>query len=221
MQLRFGSDGLLPCVCQDRLTGEVRMVAWMNRETLARTLATGEAVFFSRSRGEPWVKGATSGNRLVVRTVGTDCDADVLLLGVDPEGPSCHTGAPSCFFRSVDAEGASEGGWAAQPVLVSLERTLEARASAPAERSYTRTLLDGGPAAAAAKVREEAEEFGRALEAEDDARVVSEAADLVFHALVALRCRGLGLRSVLEELSRRQGKSGHREKAERGTAGPR
>src|SRR4029079_7619321 len=96
---------LLPAVIQDRLTGQVRMVGYMNREALAATLRTGHATFFSRSRNELWEKGATSGNTLHVTSIHTDCDADTLLLLVDPQGPTCHTGSPSCFFRRIGEDG--------------------------------------------------------------------------------------------------------------------
>jgi phosphoribosyl-AMP cyclohydrolase len=98
----YNSSGLIPTILQDASTGEVLMVAWMNAEALARTRATGEAHFWSRSRSELWHKGATSGNRMYVREILVDCDADALLLKVDPAGPACHTGARSCFFRPLD-----------------------------------------------------------------------------------------------------------------------
>ena len=105
MELRFGDDGLIVAVIQDRLTGQVRMVGHMNREALAATLKSGRVTFFSRSRGKLWEKGESSGNQLLVRSLHADCDADALLVLVDPVGPTCHTGSPSCFFRRVDAEG--------------------------------------------------------------------------------------------------------------------
>src|SRR3954471_16370514 len=105
MDLAFGESGLLPAVVQDRLTGQVRMVGYMSRESLAATLRTGRATFFSRSRSELWEKGQSSGNTLRVASIHADCDADALLLLVDPSGPTCHTGTPSCFFRRVEADG--------------------------------------------------------------------------------------------------------------------
>jgi phosphoribosyl-ATP pyrophosphohydrolase/phosphoribosyl-AMP cyclohydrolase len=98
-QLIFTSQGLIPAVCQDQISGEVLMVAWMNRESLKRTLDSGEAYFWSRSRKELWHKGATSGNFLTVKEIRGDCDRDTLLLKVIPKGPACHTGEKSCFFR--------------------------------------------------------------------------------------------------------------------------
>lgn len=215
-EIRFGPDGLVPAVVQDRLTGHVRMVAYMNAESLAATLRTGRATFYSRSRGELWEKGATSGNTLAVRGVVADCDADALLVLVDPSGPSCHTGSPSCFFLPLDHAGNPTRGDDAAPELVRLERTIEARRAATAGGSYTRTLLDGGAAAIGAKLREEADELARAVESESEARVASEAADVLYHALVALASRGVPLSAVLAELARRSGTSGHAEKASRG-----
>src|SRR5437868_3533259 len=105
MTLQFNEHGLIPAIAQDRFDGQIRMVAWMNREALAETLRSGNATFFSRSRGRLWIKGESSGNLLRVQTVTADCDADTLLLLVEPAGPSCHTGRPSCFFRRVEANG--------------------------------------------------------------------------------------------------------------------
>ncbi|MCC6216101.1 MAG: bifunctional phosphoribosyl-AMP cyclohydrolase/phosphoribosyl-ATP diphosphatase HisIE [Polyangiaceae bacterium] len=215
----FDDRGLIPAIAQDRLTGELRMVAWMNREALEQTLSTGRATFFSRSRRSLWQKGETSGNALAVHAVVADCDADVLLLLVDPEGPSCHTGAPSCFHRRLVGGEVVDEPSTAGPFLLELEATIAARRSSTAERSYTRSLLDGGAARIGAKLREEAEELARALESESDDRVAAEAADLVFHVLVGLAQRGVGWRAVLGVLAGRHGTSGHAEKAGRTRSG--
>lgn len=211
----FG-EGLLPVVVQDRLTGQVRMLAWANRAALEATIASGRATFWSRSRNELWEKGATSGNGLVVRAIATDCDADALLYLCDPEGPTCHTGAPSCFFRRVNRDGATEEARDAAAFLEELERTIEARRASTSDKSYTRALLDGGAPKIGAKLREEADELARAIEGETVERVASEAADVLFHAMVGLASRGVRVRDVLAELARRAGTSGHDEKARRG-----
>lgn len=214
--VRFGADGLVTAIAQDALTGEVRMLAHMNREALARTLETGEAWFWSRSREALWRKGSMSGNVLAVRGVFLDCDGDAVLLRVEPEGPSCHTGAPGCFFREATAEGWRAG---ARPgtEAMSLEATIEARRDdhAATGRSYTRQLLDAGAVRIGEKLREEADELARAIAGEDDGRVASEAADLMFHGLVALASRRVPLRAVLTVLARRAGVSGIAEKASR------
>jgi phosphoribosyl-ATP pyrophosphohydrolase/phosphoribosyl-AMP cyclohydrolase len=214
--LKFDERGLVPAIAQDHLSGQVRMLAYMNEAALARTLETGKATFFSRSRGKLWTKGETSGHELKVLSVVADCDADTLLLSVLPVGPSCHTGRPACFFRRVGAGGALEDlPSETTPFLGELGATLEARKQSTAEKSYTKSLLDGGPEKIGAKIREEAGELAVAIERESDERVLSEAADVLFHAMVGLTTRGLTLRQVIEVLAARSGVSGHAEKASR------
>jgi phosphoribosyl-ATP pyrophosphohydrolase/phosphoribosyl-AMP cyclohydrolase len=214
-ELKFDAEGLLPAVVQDRLTGEVRMIAYVNREAIAKTLETGRATFFSRSRRRLWEKGETSGHVIHVREVFADCDADTLLFLADPVGPSCHTGQPSCFFRRLDAGGVRDEVLPASNFLLRLEREIEGRKSSTGEKSYTKSLLDGGAARIGDKVREEAAEFATAVSSESDERVASEAADVVYHLLVGLASRGLSLGQVVDVLARRAGTSGHAEKASR------
>lgn len=212
--LKLDERGLVTVVVQDRASGEVRMLAHASPEALEATRDTGLAHFWSRSREKLWQKGEESGNTLRVHEVWLDCDRDAAVYLVDPEGPTCHTGAPSCFYtREVPA--AAADGARALPVLAELERTVEARKSSSAERSYTRSLLDEGPEKIAAKVREEADELATALIDEADERVVSETADVLYHAMVGLVARGLSLGDVERELARRFGVSGHDEKASR------
>lgn len=216
-ELAWGELGLLPAIAQDRLTGQVRMVAWVSREALAETLRSGRATFFSRSRQRLWVKGEESGHTLAVHAVWADCDADTLLYQVDPAGPSCHTGRPSCFFRSIGDSGAPvERPVEAATFLEELETTVLARKrEGTAQKSYTRSLLEAGPARIGEKLREEADELARAIEGENADRVASEAADVVFHLMVALAARDVPWREVLEALAARTGTSGHEEKARR------
>ncbi len=221
MSLAWDSRGLLPVVVQDRLTGEIRMLAYANEEALRLTQETGLATFWSRSRSEIWVKGKTSGHELRVTRVLVDCDADAVIYESEPVGPSCHTGAESCFFRALSADGRAHEAPAPTPpqtALARLSAVLDARKVATADKSYTKSLYDGGPAKIGAKLREEADELARALGSESDERVVSETADVVFHVLVALRSRGLSLRDVLAVLDARAGTSGHEEKASRTSA---
>lgn len=237
--LKWDDAGLITAVVQDRLTGQVRMVAWMNREALDATLSSGFATFYSRSRRALWRKGETSGNVLRVFEVAVDCDGDTLLVLVDPEGPSCHTGRATCFFRRLDvtrgasqpppmagsgAGDASAGTLAssqpssddvADPFLLSLEAEIEKRSRSTAQRSYTRSLLDGGVPKISEKITEEAAELTAALAGETDERVASEAADVVYHVLVGLRARAVAWRRVIEVLAKRAGQSGHAEKASR------
>jgi phosphoribosyl-ATP pyrophosphohydrolase/phosphoribosyl-AMP cyclohydrolase len=214
--IKYDAAGLVTAVAQDRLTGEIRMVAWMNAEAVAETLRTGYATFYSRSRGKLWVKGETSGHRLRVAEVVADCDGDTLLVLVDPEGPSCHTGKDNCFFQTVseDADQAPEAG-PVLPHLFELERVIKERQASTGEKSYTRYLLDGGADKVNSKIREESDELARAISGESDERVASEAADVLYHVLVGLRLRGVELRKVIEVLATRSGQSGHAEKAAR------
>lgn len=214
--LSYNDQGLIPVIAQDAETGEVRMVAWADQTAIDRTLQTKQAHFFSRSRGELWKKGETSGNTLTVRSVWIDCDGDTLIYMVDPAGPSCHTGAETCFFRRLDDNGnLVEAAGDGAPTLLRLERALQARRGADAGKSYTKSLLDAGPTKIDEKVREEAAELGQALTSESDERVASEAGDVIYHLLVGLVLREVSLRDLLSELSKRFGKSGHDEKASR------
>lgn len=219
-ELAFDDKGLLPAIAQDHLTGEIRMVAFANAEAVRRTLETGRATFFSRSRGALWVKGESSGHVLEVRGVLVDCDADALVYLVAPRGPTCHTGAPTCFFRRLDrgedgAPRVREDEVPRPTMLARLDAALEARRASTGEKSYVKSLYEGGAPKIGAKLREEADELARAVTDEADERVVSEAADVVFHVAVALRARGLSFEAVFAELERRSGTSGHDEKRAR------
>lgn len=210
-RLKFNSDGLVPAIVQDRLTGEVRMMAWMNRESLEQTLSSRNATFYSRSRQKLWMKGEESGHTLRVHQVFLDCDGDTLLVLCDPAGPSCHTGEDNCFFVPFD-EGEESP---ARPFAQRLELVLESRKTSTGDKSYTRSLFDGGVEKTGGKIVEEAAELVEALKSESDERVESEAADLFYHLLVGLRLRSVSWRSVLAVLSDRFGVGGHVEKASR------
>ena len=185
-EIEFDQRGLVPCVVQDWRTGEVLMLAYMNAEALARTRETGEMHFFSRSRGELWHKGATSGNTQLVKAIRYDCDGDALLALVEPAGPVCHTGERTCFHRGQLHPAAPH------EVLPTLERTIAERDTARPAGSYTAALL-ADPDRTGAKVREEAEEVARAAREESDERVAQEAADVLYHVAVLLRSRGLSI----------------------------
>jgi phosphoribosyl-AMP cyclohydrolase / phosphoribosyl-ATP pyrophosphohydrolase len=181
-QVSYDTQGLVPCVVQDWRTGEVLTLAYMNEEALRRTRDTGELHLWSRSRGEQWYKGATSGNVQTVRALRLDCDGDTLLALVEPAGPACHTGERTCFHRG-ELEPA-----APHETLPALERTLAERASLRPAGSYTVELLDD-PRRIGEKVMEEAEEVARAAREESRERVDEEAADVLYHLLVLLRSR--------------------------------
>ncbi len=184
--ISFDDRGLVPCIVQDSLSGEVLMLAYMNADALARTLDTREMHFWSRSRGELWHKGATSGNRQRLESIRYDCDADTLLAHVQPAGPACHTGERTCFHRGELAPAAPH------EALPTLERTIAQRRAARPDGSYTARLL-ADPPHIGEKVQEEAEEVARAAREESDARVAEEAADVLYHLCVLLASRGLSL----------------------------
>ena len=215
--LKRDAQGLVTVVVQDRHSGSVRMVAHADPAAVEATLTSGFGHFYSRSRKKMWKKGEESGHFLRVAEVWADCDADCLLYLVDPEGPSCHTGRETCFFSRVAEDGTplNEPARLGEPTWPRLWAELDARRSASAEASYTRSLLDKGASKVAAKIREEGEELSRAVEGETSERVISESADVIYHLLVGLLLRRCTLRDLSAELSRRFGVSGHIEKASR------
>lgn len=207
-ELRWDTDGLIPAVVQETETGEVLMVAWMDRAALEATRATGLSHFWSRSRRALWRKGETSGHAQHVDGIYADCDRDTLLVQVHQDGVACHTGARSCFFtrlagRTGEAPAASGAGPA---MLEVLERVLQSRKVAPPPGSYVASLFEKGEAHICRKIGEEATEVvTAALGGEGAERLVSEVADLWFHSLVLLAARGIPLRRVFNELARRHG----------------
>lgn len=215
----FDAGGLVPVIAQEARTGMVRMVAWANREALELTAKTKAAHFWSRSRQALWRKGESSGHTLAVREVRLDCDGDVVLYLCDPVGPSCHTGATSCFYRRAGEDGAlvEDDGPSDPPALV-LSRVAEViadRRRARPEKSYVVSLLDAGLPKINGKISEEARELVEALPENDAAHTAHEAADLIFHTLVGLEAAGVPLDAVFGELRKRFGISGIDEKASR------
>ncbi len=206
--VRFDDGGLVPVVAQDAATGDVLTLAYANREALEKTLATGEAHFYSRSRRELWRKGATSGNTQRVVEVRLDCDGDAVLYRVEPRGPACHTGKSTCFFRTMAGKGV--GVTTEKPDGVSLGTMVERLAGTIAQRhrempqeSYTAGLIRRGPERVAQKVGEEAVEV--VIAALGDDRLAEETADLVYHLLVLLEERGVGTEKVAGILRDRHG----------------
>jgi phosphoribosyl-ATP pyrophosphohydrolase/phosphoribosyl-AMP cyclohydrolase len=207
--ITYDEHGLVPAIVQDAADGRVLMLAWMDAEALDATLATGDVHFHSRSRGQLWRKGETSGNVLRLVDLGVDCDSDALLVTVEPTGPTCHRGTRSCFDPDgAPGERSTQGfAW-----LETLWSTIESRATDRPEGSYTARLLDGGVDAVARKVTEEATEV--LLAAKDNAAaeaagkdrgaagdaLAGETADLFFHAFVLLRERGIQPSAVVEVL---------------------
>ncbi len=207
-RVQFGSDGLVPVIAQEQLTGNVLMLAYANREALELTAATGAAHYFSRSRQVLWRKGETSGHTQSVREVRVDCDGDTVLYRVDQTGPACHTGTPTCFItalgagerRTVPTTSLDPGGH----ILTRLAARIAERWRDQTPGSYTVQLLSKGVPAVAKKVGEEAVEVVVAANAEDERRLASEAADLLYHLLVLLKARGIPLETVWAELQSRE-----------------
>ncbi|HXJ78503.1 MAG TPA: bifunctional phosphoribosyl-AMP cyclohydrolase/phosphoribosyl-ATP diphosphatase HisIE [Candidatus Methylomirabilis sp.] len=206
-ELRWDERGLIPAVVQETETGEVLMVAWMDRQALEATRTTGLSHFWSRSRQSLWRKGETSGHAQHVDGIYADCDRDTLLLQVHQQGVACHTGARTCFFTRLGETGAgvpSPGG-AGPALLEVLERVLASRKASPTPGSYVASLFGKGEGHICRKIGEEAiEVVTAALGGEGDDRLVSEVADLWFHTMVLLAGRGIALRRVFNELDRRQ-----------------
>ena len=211
--LRFNEAGLIPAVAQDWLDGAVLMVAWMNREALQQTLASGEVHYWSRSRQQLWHKGASSGHYQKLKGLRYDCDADVLLLSIEQVGEgACHTGARSCFYDDgLKPEGpiASGGGPGAPPppadVCSELARLIAGRRDNPEANSYTNSLLAGGDNRILKKIGEESAEFVMACKDDDPGAIAGEAADLIFHLQVALAHHHVEWRQVLAVLAQRRG----------------
>jgi phosphoribosyl-ATP pyrophosphohydrolase/phosphoribosyl-AMP cyclohydrolase len=197
VDIAYDERGLVPVVVQDWRTGEVLTLAYANAEAVDATRRTGELHLWSRSRGELWHKGATSGNVQRVRALRLDCDGDALLALVEPAGPACHTGERTCFHTG-DLEPP-----APHEALPALERTLADRAAQRPAGSYTAELL-ADPPRIGAKVQEEAEEVARAAREEADERVDEEAADVLYHLAVLLRSRGRALADAEEVLNGRR-----------------
>lgn len=220
IQIKFDRRGLVPAVLQDAATGEVLMVAWMNEEALRLTQEIDQAHFWSRSRQVLWHKGATSGNFMNVREILVDCDADTLLVRVEPEGPACHTGQRSCFYRhlkppasAIQSEAQGNRPHSALPsaqpqsddgILDELFAVILERQATRPPGSYTVELLEAGEDEILKKVGEEAMEVVLAAKGQGNQRLVSEIADLTYHLLVLLARRGLALADVQAELASRR-----------------
>jgi phosphoribosyl-ATP pyrophosphohydrolase/phosphoribosyl-AMP cyclohydrolase len=205
-EVKFDDRGLVPVVAQDARTGEVLMLAWANADALRLTRETGRAHYWSRSRGELWKKGETSGHAQEIDDVRVDCDGDAVLYRVRQTGPACHTGERSCFFRTVDGNELREGD-DARPVLARIEEIIAARDAGRPEGSYTTYLFAQGIDKILKKVGEEATETIIAAKNEGTEQLRAESADLIYHLLVLLRAKGLPLDELWAELDRRFGQS--------------
>ncbi len=206
-QLIINEQALIPAIAQDADTGVVLMVAHMNHEALTRTIETGQAWFYSRSRQELWHKGETSGSTLNVVEIRPDCDGDVILLKVNPDGPACHTGNETCFYQDFDTSD-----WNMEPTaqdqlgatLTELAMTVAQRRKDKPEGSYTASLFERGTERIAQKVIEEGGETALAAMAKAPDRVRAEAADLLYHLTILLEDAGVTLTEIATELTNRR-----------------
>ncbi len=225
LNLKFDEQGLIPAIAQDDRTGQVLMLAYMNRESLKQTLETGLVHYFSRERKKLWKKGETSGHLQHLRSLHFDCDLDALLLQVEQEGPACHTDRRACFFHKKDGTVEEEGGrgeWRKSAifreifdVILSRKDALESGREDP--ESYVQSLFKGDSDKLLKKIGEEASEVILAAKGDSADRVIPELADLWFHTLVLLAEAGKEPEGVFSELERRFGKSGILEKKSRPT----
>lgn len=206
-QLKFDENGLIPAIVQDAVSKEVLTLAYMNKESLQKSLETKETWFWSRSRAELWHKGATSGNTQRIVSIRPDCDSDALVVQVVPNGPACHTGAYSCFAGELVEGGAETAGSSEADrfaILGELEQLIAAREAERPEGSYTTYLFEKGVDKILKKVGEEAAEVIIAAKNRSHEELRYEASDLIFHLLVLLREQKLPLDQVLAELQSRR-----------------
>ena len=218
MNINWEKNSLLPAIAQDAITGDVLMLAYMNKEALDLTLSSGYAHYFSRSKQRIWKKGEESGHTQKIIDVLIDCDNDTILLKVEQEGVACHTGRKSCFFTSIKdnkevlkPEVNIEDKYSIVDILY---HTILERKSDNAKKSWTKKLLSNKELLLS-KIKEEADELCVAIDKEDDAQVIYEAADLLYHSLVGLGLREVSPDRVKQELKRRFGMSGIEEKESR------
>ena len=202
--LIFDQNGLIPAIAQDWLDGSILMMAWMNKESLIKTLESGEVHYWSRSRKELWHKGKTSGHFQELKEIRFDCDSDALLLSIKQIGSiSCHTGKRSCFFQIPDKTKYNSS--PPSDACSELYRTIENRKQEPEEGSYTNALMECGDNKILKKIGEESAEFIMACKDEEPISIANEAADLIFHLQVALANHNVDWTDVLEVLVKRRG----------------
>lgn len=200
--LVFDGKGLIPTVIQDYKTGQVLMLAYMNRESLLKTIETGTTWFYSRSRQSLWNKGETSGNTQRVIGIFADCDSDALVVTVEQQGVACHTGEKSCFFNAIEGE-SYEYGTGVPNILEEIYETVEDRRNNPKEGSYTNYLLNKGIDKTLKKIGEESAEVIIAAKNPEARETVYEIADLFYHITVLMFQRGLRYDDIYGELRKR------------------
>ena len=202
--LHFDQNGLIPAIAQDWLDGSILMMAWMNKESIIKTLESGEIHYWSRSRKELWHKGKTSGHFQKLKGIRTDCDSDTILLSIEQVGSiACHTGKRSCFFKDLETN--KDVLYPPSDACSELFKVIESRKSNPEERSYTNTLLKEGDNKILKKIGEETAEFIMACKDKNPISVANEAADLLFHMQVSLAYQNVSWEDVLKVLVKRRG----------------
>lgn len=206
IELKFNEQGLIPAVLQNKTTKEVLMVAYMNQEAFDKTVETGKATFYSRSRQQLWVKGETSGNFMYVDEIKLDCDNDTLLLLVNPNGPACHTGNRTCFYRTVDGGNVAEceNNEDLSDVMAVDEAVIIDRKNNPEPGSYTNYLFDKGEDKILKKVGEEAAEVVIAGKNRDKAEIAYEVSDLIYHLTVMLVDNDMTWNDIYREMKKRR-----------------
>lgn len=210
-QIQYDAQGLVPAIVQDAVSKEVLMLAYMNSESLQRTIQTGDTWFWSRSRAELWNKGATSGHTQKVKALRYDCDADTLLVLVEQVGPACHNGTYTCFTTNIAVEGSAEEAAPAVTgdrfaILGELEAVIASRDAERPEGAYTTYLFEKGVDKILKKVGEETAEVIIAAKNKDNEELRYEASDLIFHLMVLLRNNKLPLDDIMKELANRHAK---------------
>ena len=202
--LQFNQNGLIPAIAQDWIDGSILMMAWMNKESLTKTLKTGEVHYWSRSRKELWHKGKTSGHFQKLKGIRADCDSDTILLSIEQIGSiACHTGKRSCFFKDLETN--QDELYPPSDACSELFKVIENRKSCPEEGSYTNSLLNEGDNKILKKICEETAEFIMACKDKNQLSVANEAADIIFHLQVALAHQNVSWSEVLNVLVKRKG----------------
>jgi len=213
--IKFDEKGLVPAIAQEEATGEVLMLAYMNKESLEKTLATGKAYYYSRSRQELWLKGGTSGNLQEVHSIKYDCDCDTLLLKIHQSGVACHTGERSCFYREMKSFKSTTQPAGAEVITSLYNIILSRKGQTQDGNSYVASLFNKGTDKIAEKIAEESEELIEAAREKDNKEIIYELCDLWFHTLVMLGHKDIDIGEVFTELARRFGRSGIEEKESR------
>ncbi|MCK4738610.1 MAG: bifunctional phosphoribosyl-AMP cyclohydrolase/phosphoribosyl-ATP diphosphatase HisIE [Deltaproteobacteria bacterium] len=216
-KLKYNSDGLIPAIATDSLSGEVLMLAYMNEASLKQTLKTGRVTYFSRSRQELWEKGATSGNTQNLISIKFDCDKDTLLLKVKQSGPACHTGKDTCFFEEITFENpnTTQKEIPTAEIITELYKIIKGRKGQDPKSSYVASLLLKGHEKISEKISEEAGELIESAAEHGKKEITHELSDLWFHTLVLLAEKDIPVEDIYVEFKRRFGTSGHIEKAQR------